>query len=709
MSLEIVRGTIKNTSAIEVLIEALRKIVTDGTFYIGYPIIASADSSHTIEALLIAQEYGLIVFNCPDKDTPFESIKDSQDQIFYLIEGNLKKHETLRKGRLLAFSPNVISFYPTATIPFSHEESEYKFATQDTLHEVLSQCPPIEKNYFRPLCAAIQRVTAIKPIKKRDNVKKTDSKGAILKKIEREIANLDQHQKKAAIEVPDGPQRVRGLAGSGKTIVLALKAAYLHTQHPDWNIVVTFHTRSLSQQFQELIERFTLEHSGNKPNWDRLRILHAWGVYSNVADALNVLPINYASAKSKYGAAGAFEGICNEIIPHIKSNHLFDPIYDAILIDEAQDLPTSFFHIALCATKHPKRIVWAYDELQNLTNKVMPSVEQLFGKDQSGNALISITNNENEPQQDIILPVCYRNTPQALIIAHALGFGIYRADGLVQLFDALELWKEIGYTVTSGELQFDSKVTLKRKNDSFPAYFPKLIPPGDAVVAHQFGNIIDQYEWIANAIQQNISEEELDPDDILVIFPNAYTARQQFLAFNQSLIKRGINAHLAGVSTDLDTFTQINSITAASIYRAKGNEAPMVYIVNADWCAYGLEMIKLRNILFTAITRSRAWVRICGIGTGMQIIKDEIDMVKTKEYQLEFNVPTREELRSIRLINRDRTAGEKGKITKAIKNIHEISDLISSGVITPEMIPELQNLIELAKRSNASGNDFDEE
>ena len=34
--------------------------------------------------------------------------------------------------------------------------------------------------------------------------------------------------------------------------------------------------------------------------------------------------------------------------------------------------------------------------------------------------------------------------------------------------------------------------------------------------------------------------------------------------------------------------------------------APMVYIVNAEYCAQGAEMITLRNTLFTAITRSRA-------------------------------------------------------------------------------------------------------
>jgi superfamily I DNA and RNA helicase len=713
MPLEIVRGAIRNNVAIRALIDALRASSVEGTFYAGYPIIASAESSHTVEALLVSPRYGIVAFNCPQSNTTIEDVKDTQDQLFYLLEGNLKKHETLRKGRQLAVSPNVISFYPTDTDVPGSTDDEYRFAGPGTISDVLSTCATIDSEYYRPLCAAIQRVTTIKPAKKRKNVTKHDSKGAILKVIEKEIANLDQWQKKAAIEVPDGPQRVRGLAGSGKTIVLALKAAYLHAQHPEWNIVVTFHTRSLNQQFRDLIERFTLEHSGDKPNWDKLRILHAWGsmsepgVYSEIADALQIVPINYATAKSKYGVSGAFEGICNELLSYI-SGESTDQLYDAVLIDEAQDLPIPFFRMVYAVTKHPKRIVLAYDELQNLSNTLMAPVEDLFGKDKNGVPLVSVNNTENEAQQDIILPVCYRNTPWALTLAHSLGFGIYRSAGLVQLFDELQLWKEIGYTVDSGTLAFNEVVTLRRKTDSFPKYFTELMTPDDAVISKKFDERVEQYEWVAEEINRNITEDELDPDDILVIFPNAYTSKQQYQTFSQSLIRRGINVHLAGVSTDRDTFTKANSITAASIYRAKGNEAPMVYVLNAEWCAIGQEMIKLRNILFTAITRSRAWVRICGVGTEMDVLEEEISKVRQNNYKLSFRIPTREELKNIRLINRDRTLQEKGKISKAVRSIKEIKELIDSGVLNPEMLPELKALIEAATKRDVTGDDWDE-
>ena len=705
--LEVVRGAVRDTVATEGLIDALRKLEVTGTIYAGYPVIASADSAHTIEAMLVSPDYGLVAFTLTSIGENIDEVKELQDQVYYLINSNLGKHENLRKGRDLAVTPNVISFYAAKEgVPRNYKQ--YKFANEDTLKRTLEGCDGVQPEYFKALCAAIQRVTTIKPVKKRENVKSQTSRGAILKIIEKEIANLDQHQKKAAIESPEGPQRVRGLAGSGKTVVLALKAAYLHAQNPQWDIVVTYHTRSLNQQFKDLIERFTLEHSGDKPNWEKLQIRHAWGsvsepgVYSDLAEAVGVSPINYATAKFKYGIGKAFEGICDELLMFLKSNTP-PKLYDCVIIDEAQDLPIPFFQMVHAVTKKPKRIVWAYDELQNLNNTLMPPVEKLFGTTPKGKPRVTLRNTSDEAQQDIILPVCYRNTPWALTLAHALGFGIYKSGELVQLFDDLKLWEEIGYTVESGRLKFGSDVTLKRSPGSYPKYFEHLIEIKDCVISKQFETVSEQYDWVARQIQINITKDELDPDDILVIFPDAITARSEYNSLSEFLRTKNINSHLAGVSTERDIFSRSNSVTVSSIYRAKGNEAPMVYILNADVCAIGHEMIKLRNILFTAITRSRAWVRICGVGDNMSLLEKEIKQCEDQGYKLSFRIPTPPELAKLRLINRDKTEEEKGQISKVKRSIQDIKALIDAGVVNPDAIPELRELLGSMKKQTDEG------
>ena len=50
------------------------------------------------------------------------------------------------------------------------------------------------------------------------------------------MANLDNQQSKVVIETVDGVRRIRGVAGSVKTIVIALKATYLHANIYSYNI-----------------------------------------------------------------------------------------------------------------------------------------------------------------------------------------------------------------------------------------------------------------------------------------------------------------------------------------------------------------------------------------------------------------------------------------------------------------------------------------
>src|ERR1039457_965631 len=290
--------------------------------------------------------------------------------------------------------------------------------------------------FFRhTLNAAIERVANIRPKSKRTIAQTPASKGSILKQIENQIANLDSWQKAAAIETPDGPQRIRGLAGSGKTIVLALKAAYLHGEQPDWKIGVTFHTRALKQQLKGLIRRFYFEDYREDPNESSLLVMHSFGslgesgIYSEICRAYGIMPRDFGYAKRTYGWSGAFQGICAELLKEVEKNPKI--VFDALLIDEAQDMPREFLRVAyLCTKDH--RIVWAYDDLQNLGDYQMRSLRETFGEDAGGNALVTLTNQPKQPRQDIILPKCYRNTPWALVTAHALGSGIYRDPKMVQ-------------------------------------------------------------------------------------------------------------------------------------------------------------------------------------------------------------------------------------------------------------------------------------
>lgn len=228
MPLEVVRGESRNRLAAEALAAQLRSIVSDGTVYLAYPVLATADERVEVDALLVSRDHGLVAFLLPDavpgKVSEWDRLVSDQDRLYAVIEGHLRRHEALRSGRRLALTPSTATIFP-APITGRPEEPDGFYGSFRDIRAFLGGLEPITPEIERAVQAALQRVSTIKPAKKRAGVQ-AGSRGAILKDIERNIANLDQWQKAAAIESPEGPQRIRGLAGSGKTIVLALKAAY---------------------------------------------------------------------------------------------------------------------------------------------------------------------------------------------------------------------------------------------------------------------------------------------------------------------------------------------------------------------------------------------------------------------------------------------------------------------------------------------------
>lgn len=693
--LQIVIGRNKrNMMAQDALIRAAKTADLEGTLYLGYPIIATADQMVTIDALLTTREHGVVAidFLSPDANAEPDEVRERQDDVYNAVFRKLLDYKPLVVKRTLSLFVQVLSFGPGE---INLGEEGLVCAGPDTILEKLAAFPPISEDQLRLVNAAIQRVTTIKPSTKRTNVEKSNSRGAVIQKIEREIANLDQWQKSAAIECPDGPQRIRGLAGSGKTIVLALKAAYLHTANPEWDIALTFHSRALYQQFRDLVRRFCFEHKNDEPDWNKLRVLHSWGssrypgIYSEIA-ASNDLPVrDFGYAKSLYGAEEAFGGVCDELLVGLKSRFQAEPLFNAILIDEAQDLPKSFFEICYLSACDPKRVVWAYDELQNLGSYSMAPPSELFGKNDRGEPRVpNLDEIEGTPKRDIVLPVCYRNTPWALTTAHAIGFGIYRQKGLVQFFDNPALWLEIGYRVESGDLLPGREVTLKRRENSYPPYFIDLLKPDDSVSWHAFEDSIEQFSWVAEQIHKNLSEDELKHTDVLIVIPDAIQAKSIAGRLIVALDKYQIQAHLAGVTSSVDRLYQDDSIAITSIYRAKGNEAAMVYVVNSEYAAEPFRSVRGRNVLFTAITRSRAWVRICGCGPAMKEIIGELESVRRNDYRLRFPVPTPEVLANIRKIHRDMSAAEIAKRDTALKNVEPLFAMLESGELSMEALPD---------------------
>ena len=485
MALTVVRGSTTHPEAAEFLVTALtEENIFTGFLYVGFPIVLSSNKPTPIDALLIDRSCGIVLFDLVE-GTEAGEYKRRQDDAYNALEGRLKPHRKLVDGRVLRIDLQTLTVAPACTSPLTAGPSAIVY-TSDELLAAIRQMnwEGRDNNVYRFALSALDGGSTFRLGTQRRSCQRNNSLGARLSAINKSVVTFDSTQLMGAIESVEGVQRIRGLAGSGKTIVLARKAAYWHVLHPDWKIGVTFYTRSLKAFFQQLIERFVFDAARCEPDWDKLSILNAWGadggpdrsgIYYEFCDRNNVTYLDFKAAVSRFGRPHVFDKSCELAMQEAQD---IQPYYDALLIDEGQDLPQSFFQLCYHRIlRRPKRLVYAYDELQNLTGELMLPPHELFDITPGGTSSNpSLDFSYDDGRHDVVLPKCYRTPRPVLVAAHAIGFGIYRepdrrlGTGLVQMFDDPGLWTTIGYDVVDGTLDENSIIDLCRTEKTSPKY-----------------------------------------------------------------------------------------------------------------------------------------------------------------------------------------------------------------------------------------------
>ena len=303
------------------LISILNTMELDGYFYLGYPVLGGMDGKIKVDALLVCRQCGVVIFDLEmSADDDIEHKIVLLDELYNNMEARLKRYSYLSNRRKLQVPINVISYAPRCRV-----ETEDILISEEAVREYLTALSWDESNdYYTRLLEAIQMISQIKKRGHRLNLQNDFSRGSKLKALENQISCLDKEQSKAVIETVEGVQRIRGLAGSGKTIVLALKVAYLYTMYEDKVIAVTFNSRALKGQFVQLITNFIIENTNEEPDWDRIRIIHAWGsrnaegLYFNFCRVNNIVCYDYNDACQKFGRnATAFDMVCQEAVESV--------------------------------------------------------------------------------------------------------------------------------------------------------------------------------------------------------------------------------------------------------------------------------------------------------------------------------------------------------------------------------------------------------
>lgn len=204
------------------------------------------------------------------------------------------------------------------------------------------------------------------------------------------IRVLDREQERLARHLGEGYRVIRGVAGSGKTLVLTFRAKLLAEMFPQWRILLTCFNiclqKSLAHQFKDL------------PNVDVV------GIDSYASKLLHEAGKRISGGKSedftkrRQAAAALLDDR-----PELRR-------YDVVLVDEGQDFDGPAFDLAYNSLKQGRdQFVVALDAAQNIYRKRMrwnPPGQTARGRTK-------------------VLQVNYRNTKEILEFA----FGFLEAGG----------------------------------------------------------------------------------------------------------------------------------------------------------------------------------------------------------------------------------------------------------------------------------------
>jgi len=468
--------------------------------------------------------------------------------------------------------------------------------------------------------------------------------------------------------------RIRGLAGSGKTILLVKKMAYLHFKHPEYELAYVFYTLSLKQFVQKLFLEFYKDFEKYKePNMDKIHILHSWGgrkaagFYSSVCDAVG---FERKTVRDVPFERNKLDAVCKELYTEIEAAYEKPNLYDYIFVDEAQDFSLYFFKLALQSLRPSGKLIYAYDELQSLNaGNSIPSKYSIFGDAEC---------------EDTNLAICYRTPKEILVSAHALGLGVYHRNDaseieVVNMVQDLDIWKATGYRVANGVLEYGSYVELDRDD----VICKRCENP---VEIHEHDLEDAQYKAVSTEIKRLIEHEDIFPEDILIIDLDSISLNDSYYKFRNvfsevmydpSSGKRISKVNLVNKDNAV-SFRIKGSIPYTTIFRAKGNEANIVFILNAHKMQ-GISIYS-RNRLFTAMTRARFKVYINGL-SGMQQFIEEYQAVKDNGYRLCFKYPTAQELHEINVIAK--------KEAQSAKDFKAAVDLFKTLSSNPKLATEL--------------------
>jgi hypothetical protein len=221
---------------------------------------------------------------------------------------------------------------------------------------------------------------------------------------DRTLAVMDMHQEQIARSLGEGHRIIRGVAGSGKTLILAFRAEHL-ARAATKPVLILCYANGIAGRLED-----AMQHRGVE---DRVRVLtfHAW-CYRMLRTYGIAVPSerDYPDYEKRLAAS------VSEVMKAVDQGHIPAEQYDAVLIDEAHDFEPQWLALAAkMVNPRTKALMVVYDDIQAIYKGRERPVWKQLGIEASG--------------RTTVLKVNYRNTTQILAFARRFAWDVIGAPG----------------------------------------------------------------------------------------------------------------------------------------------------------------------------------------------------------------------------------------------------------------------------------------
>lgn len=398
---------------------------------------------------------------------------------------------------------------------------------------------------------------------------------------------LSQEQQRLAnLELDGKPRLVRGVAGSGKSVVLCnwlAKTAKRLESKRDARIWAVYANRSLHKLLQESVEAAwanltdgdLFDRTGFP--WKKVSLLHVKDVLAGMLPSADL-------SMDLFGYD--YDRAAEEFLNRQDSGDLL-PRCAALFIDEAQDMGPSTLKLLLSvveqsdeADPNSRSAHVFYDNAQNVYGTKTPKWSE-FGLDMRG--------------RSTILRESYRSTIPITELAVNV---LHRLSEPNERLDQQEL-------LSLGLLER----TSRNGEEWFHVRFNET--DGPKPIYNVYGNRTAEIEGMAAHMRHMIEQENISPQDICLIYNGK--ARQ--------ILESQLRPSLDAIGVELSVQTnrpyqrKANTLVATTPHSFKGYESEVVLMPCVDYFVASEGKI-LANSVYVAMTRARSLLAIYGIEGG---------------------------------------------------------------------------------------------